>query len=736
MPTTNAPERFDQSLTPGMASMAGQQQEAFGKGEQAAGQAGADIAIDMQTRANAIRVIDAENNIQQHAIDLATNPQTGYLALKGKDAMDRPNGMALPEEYGQKLQDYIGQVSGTMGNPMQQQMLHERAAAIQTQFQQGVESHLLQQHTEYGMDTLNGSIAVTKQWAGLHPDDPQIQAEAMDKVAQANSAKTAFAPISALTTQANTKTDQADIASQSINASLQANDPKGAQDKFTTALNSGNLTPAAIAALHPQIMEKQESIGALTSVGGAMAQYQDQFAPSPRSRLNYAQMDKESGGKDFNADGTPTVSATGARYAMQVQPATAMNPGYGIEPAKSDTPEEYNRVGRQYMDALLKQYGSVDKALAAYNAGPGTVDKAVNAAKAAGTPNNWMDAMSQFQSVDNHQQTMDYVKKITDNFSSGTTNPQPPTKSEFVNAAIDKMNTDYPDLASRPTARAKVMEMAEKQFDVMQSSRTEQGEHFQAQAQQQLNQNGGTWTTVSQDVKDGLMSVAPDKVPALIKYADAIREGQNSTDYKVYSQLTTHPADMAAMSDAQWEQQRTNLSLANFETLTRQREAQINGSAKTSILNIDQDSFNQEMESHLHTLGLNPSALYNSSNDIAKVGQIQEYMRTQLLNAQSQQQTRFNPKQMSDFFNQQFSRPGAGETFHFFGANTPNNLINMTAADIPSDDKVVPNADPTKPATTQFSDKTILMKAFAAKGNPNPSDADLLKAYRLWKGRQ
>lgn len=71
-----------------------------------------------------------------------------------------------------------------------------------------------------------------------------------------------------------------------------------------------------------------------------------------------------------------TVSPVGAKYRMQVMPSTAKDPGFGILPAQNDTPEEYNRVGREYFKALLKKYNNnLPLALAAYNAGPAQVDK-------------------------------------------------------------------------------------------------------------------------------------------------------------------------------------------------------------------------------------------------------------------------------------------------------------------------------------------------------------------------
>jgi hypothetical protein len=78
----------------------------------------------------------------------------------------------------------------------------------------------------------------------------------------------------------------------------------------------------------------------------------------------------ESGG-DPNA-----VSKKGALGRMQVMPATARNPGYGVKPAKNSSSGELERVGKDYYDAMYKKFGDHRLALAAYNAGPTAVERA------------------------------------------------------------------------------------------------------------------------------------------------------------------------------------------------------------------------------------------------------------------------------------------------------------------------------------------------------------------------
>jgi len=70
------------------------------------------------------------------------------------------------------------------------------------------------------------------------------------------------------------------------------------------------------------------------------------------------------------------VSNKGARGVAQLMPGTMRDPGYGIKPVRDDSEEENRRVGREYLGAMLKKYrGDIDNALAAYNWGPGNVDK-------------------------------------------------------------------------------------------------------------------------------------------------------------------------------------------------------------------------------------------------------------------------------------------------------------------------------------------------------------------------
>lgn len=72
----------------------------------------------------------------------------------------------------------------------------------------------------------------------------------------------------------------------------------------------------------------------------------------------------ESGGNPY------AVSPKGALGPMQTMPGTLRDPGFGVQPAHDNSPQEQARVGREYLAALTSKYGT-QGGLAAYNMGPG-----------------------------------------------------------------------------------------------------------------------------------------------------------------------------------------------------------------------------------------------------------------------------------------------------------------------------------------------------------------------------
>ena len=127
-------------------------------------------------------------------------------------------------------------------------------------------------------------------------------------------------------------------------------------------------------------------------------------ATGPATSIHQVVQQMESGGQRYGKDGQLLTSPKGAKGEMQVMDATNLDPGFGVRPAADNSPAERARVGRDYLDAMLKRYGGDEaQAMAAYNAGPGALDKALAKAKKEG--GDWLRFLP--------EETQAYVAKGT-----------------------------------------------------------------------------------------------------------------------------------------------------------------------------------------------------------------------------------------------------------------------------------------------------------------------------------
>ena len=122
----------------------------------------------------------------------------------------------------------------------------------------------------------------------------------------------------------------------------------------------------------------------------------EEYAPPA---LVKAVMQVESGGK---AD---AVSPKGATGLMQLMPATAKD--LGVNPKN---PEQNVEGGSRYLQRMLNKYDSQEIALAAYNWGPGNIDRAIRKVRAAGKRVTWSNILNEVRVP---KETRQYVSKVT-----------------------------------------------------------------------------------------------------------------------------------------------------------------------------------------------------------------------------------------------------------------------------------------------------------------------------------
>jgi hypothetical protein len=129
------------------------------------------------------------------------------------------------------------------------------------------------------------------------------------------------------------------------------------------------------------------------------------MATTPDDILINAVMQAESRGKRFDKAGKLLTSVKGAEGEMQVMPTTQTKPGFGVTPAQDSSAEEKARVGRDYLKAMISKYGDTTTALAAYNWGPGKVNK-------------WLEKGGDFNKLP--EETKKYIKTIQASLPKGS----------------------------------------------------------------------------------------------------------------------------------------------------------------------------------------------------------------------------------------------------------------------------------------------------------------------------
>lgn len=162
----------------------------------------------------------------------------------------------------------------------------------------------------------------------------------------------------------------------------------GKTNHFRRQANMPDLTLNDLIKGDYSLLPASQKQGALQASGAATP-------PDPSAPSSPAVIPASASGSLFSGNITPAlqttesgnnpnaVSPAGAQGLMQVMPATAKDPGFGVTPSNG-TPADTKRVGDQYFQALEKKYGNAAHALVAYNWGPGNTDKWL---AAGGDPN-------------------------------------------------------------------------------------------------------------------------------------------------------------------------------------------------------------------------------------------------------------------------------------------------------------------------------------------------------------
>jgi soluble lytic murein transglycosylase len=700
---------FQSPSGPNPGGIAAEQASQMGAAALRSGEAFSRMAAEMEDTANQVRVNDAVNQARIAAQDLAHNPESGFLQKKGAsvflDDAGKPLDTDLTRDYGGKLQTRISEITGTLANDKQRQAFGMQAGNLAAQFHGQVETHMTQQFNVYRDATDDATVKLAGQAAALNWSNPdaifgsvgaggQRQGGAVDQAKAAIYSKAKRAGLVGAPYDEAVLAGVSAIHTNVINAALQNDNPSYALSYMDGARKRGEMSGTDILKLQGHINQAVTVRLSQDAVQKASTAAMPAIAPTGFDRMVQIVAMTESGGRETDAAGRTITSPKGAQGIMQVMPATNKDPGFGVKPAQDDSPGERARVGRDYLQTMLQKYGDPAKAMAAYNAGPGALDKAL---KAGG---DWLARMP--------RETQDYVGKNMAALQKDGAGAPRPTELDFVNTALGHLPAGAPPGTVKATRDAAVA-----QFGVITKTLDEKGANALAAGQRWAIANKDT--PVSQlppALRDDIARYAPGKLDDLNTFSKNLRKGEDSTNTALYLKLTSDSQYLASLSNDKFMNLRSELSEKDFDALNKDRIRLQKGEGATGWGNLNSQAINDTMSSRLRALKIDPTPK-DGSAEAAAVGAYHKFVRDSIADAQ-----RASGKQLTDVETAQHIDKLFATNVQFkslfggiFGGTPTKPLMSMSAGDIPSDVKAA------------------LGKDFAKRGNANPTDADYLGAY-------
>lgn len=692
--------RFD---APHAQSYAPRQAAQMGQAVEEASGAAARIAADAQAQANELRVIDALNRVKEAQLHLTYDKEAGYSNLKGINALERPDGKPLNAEYGDLLQKRIGEVGAALGNDAQKAAFERQASDVLTGFVGKLKAHESQELKTYALSTSEGVQATARRDIALNWNNPEAVDKAVARIGAETYRQAQLLGKSAEWQEAAVRKMTSDGHKTAMLAALEQNDPAYAADylkKYSPQMEADDIL-----AVRGHITKQMDAQIGASVAGEVVRQAAPRMQQTDFSRMVTITLGTESNGQRYGKDGSLLTSPKGAKGEMQVLDGTNLNPGFGVKPAADNSPDERARVGRDYLDAMLKRYGGDPaKAWAAYNAGPGRVDAALkNAEKpvmvnASADPNapkkiEWLALLP--------QETQKYVAKNMAALSAGGGELPRPTFAEID----DRLRAD-PRLAGNPARYKLAREEASRQFDEQTKAVKQREEDAVASAMRAVIQNGGRFTDLPASVRG---AIPPKEVDNVLAFAQKISKGDDTTSLWLYNKLTGNPSALASMSDSEFFALRRDLSESDFKHFSSER-AKLTGSAPgaNGPGDLNSSAIKQTLDARLRVLKIDPSPKDDGGADAARIGGIRQFVDQYFVSAQREAGKKFTDAEVAQHIDALFAK---NATFRGWFTDTSGPVLGMKISDIDS------------------ASKNSIKAAFKRRGVDSPTDAQIMNAY-------
>jgi soluble lytic murein transglycosylase len=615
----------------------------LGRAAMSAGSAIERMVVDEQQKANMVRVDDALNKTKLLISDATYDPQSGYLAKRGQDAF--PQDKPLDAVYGEKVQQGVQQIADSLGNEEQKREYIRHANAALTDFRVGIQRHSAQEFQRFGMATNQATIEVSTDSAARAWNNPEAIRSNLDAAHEAvlKDAKLQGVPEDSPLVKQRVMDVESAVHTAVIKSALENDQPDYAGLYFR--VNSDGMTAKDILSVRGAIIRQQEARTATVIASDVMSRAAPKMVPDDLSRFHGITWGTESGGQQFDEKGNTITSPKGAVGKAQVMPTTgpeaAKLAGLPWDEKRLRTDAAYNEaLGTAYLNEQLKRFGGDPaKAWAAYNAGPGALDKALAAAAKDGTP--WLSHMP--------KETQDYVTKNMQALDSGQGRPQRPTLQSLHAEALAALPAD-----ASPTLRKLVTDQVSKAYEDQTKAIEQAGQEAVSAAQQWFIANPGTSIAdMPPSIKSAVADAAPGKMDDLVSFAKALNNPERKTDLSVYNAFIANMGAVAQMpTDKFMHLVTTKFSESDGKAMIKARQDYLNGGTSEDQLNYT--VMNRAIDSRLSGLEVNvrPKADDNKAN--AYLGGVRKFVADDLYALQSQLGRKLTPEEITKRIDQLF----------------------------------------------------------------------------------
>lgn len=536
--------------------VAGQQAQQTGRAMQQFGGDMGRLALGMQQQANQLRVTDALNRAKETALRMTYDPEEGFTNLKGINALERPNGKPLADEYAENLQKQLQEIAGSLGNDAQRQAFSLDAQSILTSVRSQAMQHEAQEYKTYALSVAEGVQSTAMRDISLNWDNPQAIDSAIKRIKSETYRQANLLGKSAEWQESRARELASGAHKVALVAALESNDASYADTylkKYSKDMNADDIL-----AVRGLITKEVDLQVAGSAAGGVLDKFSPRINTSDVERAFHVAVGTESNYRQFDAQGNPLTSTAGAIGIAQVMPGTAPEAaklaGLEWDDHKYKNDPAYNKaLGLAYFQKQLQDFGGdLSKTYAAYNAGPRWVQEAVARAEKAEPGTQEADWLWQLnndkRSASNRQQTANYVEKNMREFAAGKGKAPAPTLAEMK----AELRSD-PRLTNNPTRLKSAETILENQFKEIEAARKQANDQATDDVLRELYANGGRLDAVPASMRAALPG---DKLSTVMEFADKVAKSGKVHNPEAWAGVLSLPREqLASMTPLDFYQQ-------------------------------------------------------------------------------------------------------------------------------------------------------------------------------------